>query len=244
MRISEVVIDPDVLLTLSPEELGGLILTFIKSFEGQQADYFLNEHNFSIDPRVVEGYPDERKPEIIRVLMEGWAWLVKENMIVPRPNSYGEGWMMLSRNGQNYSSNHDVYRFTNILPVTLLHPSIKDKVWSLYIQGQYSPAVFEAFKQVEIAVRSKGQFRPEDLGDALMRKAFDDESGPLTNMSLPPAERKALSHLFAGAIGWIKNPKSHRDVLLNDPVKAAQMLVFASYLLSIVDERSSNNTSE
>jgi hypothetical protein len=53
-----------------------------------------------------------------------------------------------------------------------------------------------------------------DIGVALMRKAFDKSTGPLTDMSNPEAEREALAHLFAGAIGSYKNPHSHRTVNL------------------------------
>ena len=70
-----------------------------------------------------------------------------------------------------------------------------------------------------------------------MRKAFDGENGPLRSKSQVKAERDALAHLFAGAIGSYKNPHSHRTVTITDHKEAQEMVMLASHLLSIVDSR-------
>jgi Protein of unknown function (Hypoth_ymh) len=51
-----------------------------------------------------------------------------------------------------------------------------------------------------------------------------------------PAEADDLSHLFAGAIGSYKNPSSHRHLAISAG-EAAEMIVLASHLLKIVEDR-------
>jgi hypothetical protein len=96
--------------------------------------------------------------------------------------------------------------------------------------------VFTAFKAIEVAVRTECAFSDGELGVPLMRKAFHPETGPLTDKLVVPSEREAMAALFAGAIGAAKNPTSHREFEMNK-VEAARLILFASYLMSIVDAR-------
>ena len=45
-----------------------------------------------------------------------------------------------------------------------------------------------------------------------------------------------MANLFAGAIGLYKNPQSHRHVPTH-PENAAEVIVFASHLLRLIDEQ-------
>ena len=125
----------------------------------------------------------------------------------------------------------------DLLPKRLLHHVVSQKVLPIFMQGAYGPAVFEAFKQVEVAVREAGGYRKNDYGTDLMRKAFNVEEGNLTDQNQPKSERQARSDMFAGAIGSYKNPGSHRDVEITAE-EAAELIIFASHLLRIVDLQS------
>jgi uncharacterized protein (TIGR02391 family) len=114
---------------------------------------------------------------------------------------------------------------------------IAEKVWRALMRNDLDEAVFAAFKAVEETVRGAGGFVASDIGVPLMRKAFDKTTGALTDMSHPEAERDALAHLFAGAIGSYKNPHSHRTVNLTDPREAQEQVMLASHLLRIIEAR-------
>jgi uncharacterized protein (TIGR02391 family) len=166
--------------------------------------------------------------------MEAWFWLEREGFLAPKPratNSY-----FITRRGERAKNSVDLQaiRKADQLPKRLLHPILAEKTWSLYIRGEYETAVFQAFKEVEVAVRDASGLNAADIGTELMRKAFSTKNGRLTNKTRPEAEREDIAHLFAGAIGSYKNPSSHRNVGLQGE-ETVEILMLASHLLRIVD---------
>lgn len=121
----------------------------------------------------------------------------------------------------------------HILPKRFLHPTIVEHASPIFEMGKYDAAVFQAFKQVEIAVRELSGL---DLdGASLMKTAFSKEKGVL-NKKVEPSEREGLMFVFAGAIQLFRNSTGHKNVNF-EPHEAAHLLIHASYLLSLLETR-------
>ena len=66
----------------------------------------------------------------------------------------------------------------DLLPKRLLHHVVFQKVLPIFMQGSYGPAVFEAFKQVEVAVREAGGYAETDYGTIVKPKNKETLSSP------------------------------------------------------------------
>lgn len=178
-----------------------------------------------------------------RAIMEAWQWLEREGFVALEPfsntNKQGMPLYFITRRGAQLRSRSDLETAAkaSLLPKKILHPTIAQRVFSAFVIGDYDTAVFQAFKEVEVAVRIAIEAEAVTVGTDLMRTAFHAKTGRLTNQDHPMAEREALAHLFAGAIGSYKNPVSHRHVSISAE-EAVEMILLASHLLNIVDSRS------
>lgn len=236
--------DVQILLALAPEELAGVLIELASPPPGRSPEPF--SLNTFIGPSFrpnESGYPQGMRRQVILAVAEAMSWLISQGLVIEDPEQPAS-WLLLTRRGQTVRTRADVsaFRKGKVLPTELLQPILVEKVWPQFLRGDHDVAVFQAFKEVEVAVRKvankKGAGYPNDLvGTKLMRSAFHTDNGPLRDAALVTAEREAEMHLFSGAIGHAKNPASHRDVGLS-PEEAARLIVFASHLLSIVEQRS------
>ena len=225
-------------LALEPEELAGVILRYINSLDQQQAQSInLNRYSLTNQEAPVKGYPREKWDVVFKALAEAWSWLEREGLVAPKPNNDRES-VFVTRRGQCVRSVEDLqkYRVASQLPKELIHPAILENVYSLFIKGDYDTAVFRAFKEVEVSVRTASGLPAQKIGKDLMLTAFHPDKGNLTHLNDVYSEREALQWLFAGAIGVCKNPSSHRDVELSTS-ETIELLLLASYLMRIVDAR-------
>lgn len=270
-ELAKIIPDAEVLLALGPEELGAKILFLLQqrgpargllpraglpilTLEmGQPVDYNIFHPQHLIAelwptttlPNQQTPYPRDRQAEIEMAEIEAFAWLEAQALIVPASGINGQnGWRRLSRRARAMASEGEFanYKIARLLPKEILHPKIADVVWGDFMRGQFDGAAFHAMKAVEVSVRTAAGLGNELVGQALMRKAFATQDGPLTDTTAESSERQGRSDFFAGAIASYKNPHSHRDVNLDDPREALEIIYLANHLLRIVDARATART--
>jgi len=184
-------------------------------------------------------------PQALENLSAAWVWLEVEGFIAPEHRKTRD-WVFVTQRGVKALASKDLKKFmaAKLLPKKGLDPKIEERVAPLFIRGDYDLAVFAAFREVEITVRELGGFGTEDIGVHLMRKAFKPKSGPLTDTEQTEGEQQGLCDLYAGAMGVLKNPGSHRNVNFEDPIEAAESIMFAALLIRIAKRRKTNEGSQ
>ena len=182
LQLPQSIPDPDVLLSLSVEELAAKMLFLLRQRGGPMfhPDNMQNElwGDFS---RGHAGYPHGHKSEIELAVAEAWAWLLAQGLILPAEGLNGtNGWRRLSRRARAMESEAEFasFQIARLLPRDILHPKIADTVWRAFMRSEYDVAVLHAMKAVEVAVRNATpDLDKKLLGVKLMRAAFSPENG-------------------------------------------------------------------
>ncbi len=114
-----------------------------------------------------------------------------------------------------------------------IHPGMPDVVRSLFDNGHYSQATFEAFKFLDKEVQRHSGV--SESGVKLMMQVFPESSPavqltPLSNTS-ERDEQKGFQFMFAGSVLAIRNPRGHEVSLPDSPDQCLDHLSLVSLLL-------------
>lgn len=239
-HLTDIFSDAQALLALGEEDVVPIALRLVKERAGGGKVHVsqLLEQVHGPPGQYEKGYPPDLKNRAERHLNGAWAWMQRRGLLIPEPGTNGQnGWHTLSDEAERIAAGADmaVFKQGAEFPKSLLHPSIADDVWKELLRGEYDNAVMKAYRAVEIAVKAAAPGAPKPFGDALMRYAFG-AGGPLRDAGEDATEAEGLAHLYAGAMNRIRNAQAHRNV--NISARAArELVVFASFLLYTVDER-------
>lgn len=123
------------------------------------------------------------------------------------------------------------YQYDANRPLAAMWNALPELVRQLYSDGHYAEAVFKAFVHLEEVVRKRMSSK-KGFGMELMRQAVNKKEGLFAKTSLNNSQRKALTDLYMGAMGFIKNPGSHHLICMKRQ-DATELLFFANYLVRI-----------
>jgi hypothetical protein len=145
--------NPNDLLALEPEELGGVVLEIAP---GVIQNGMFNHH--SLTAQLFQGggnsYSHGMHRPVVLALAEALSWLVSQGLLIIDPDQPAQ-WYRLTRRAMALRTRADVeaYREGRILPIDLLQPTLAEKVRPQFLRGDHDVAIFQAFKEVEVAVR-------------------------------------------------------------------------------------------
>jgi len=209
------------------EELAIVILNSLKEFNGGGA--------LSKDSQAIiwsSSYRKELRRDIARRITEAWQLLQQRGLIAETKFMGVYGTWFVTEGGLRTMQSHELrYGVADLLPTGLLVHDLVEHARPLFLAGRYDDACSAAFRELEINVRSLCGFADDVVGVELMREAFKPDVGPLTDAAVPKAEQVAVRDLFAGAMGYFRNPLAHRKVGIIHATQCASIILFANELI-------------
>jgi len=112
---------------------------------------------------------------------------------------------------------------------------IDPKLYERCKDKDYHDVVTNAFPILEDKIRARLGVDPSYSGQRLIDYAFNPNTGRLI-LGETQSERQALHLLFKGAIGFLRNPPSHRITEEESNTEAFEIICMIDLLLRIVDK--------
>lgn len=112
---------------------------------------------------------------------------------------------------------------------------IDSKLYERCKDKDYHDVLTNAFPILEDRIRAKISVDPSYSGQKLIDHAFNPNTGRLV-LGQTQSEREALHLLFKGAIGFLRNPPSHRITEDESNIESFEIIHMIDLLLRIVDK--------
>jgi hypothetical protein len=169
----------DALLELSTEDLGMILLRLTQ--DQRTPNVTLSSIEMPVWNANSKEYPITRRIEVARAIGEAWQWLQTEGLLIVSPDQ-PNGYFSLTRKAARIRNPADArtYLHGDLLPPAILHPKLVEKIRPMFLRGDYTIAVQQAFIEVEIAVRNAAGLSNDSIGVPLVREAFNPKDGKLT----------------------------------------------------------------
>ncbi|HEY0702970.1 MAG TPA: hypothetical protein VGD60_09410, partial [Candidatus Acidoferrales bacterium] len=111
-ELKQIFADPDTLLDLEPEELGAKILFLLQKRSFHRSMFNPRTLNAELWPISLNPgqppYAQGRKDQVEVALVEAWAWLEAQGLIVPATDSNADnGWKILSRRAKRFQNERE-----------------------------------------------------------------------------------------------------------------------------------------
>jgi len=239
--------DPDAAVALPVDRLALILLQRLDGSTFQGRDNIIGGEVSRYWPGIVMAgapYPRVSDVQYRQAMSEAFDWLMARGLIAQDAMQSGPNWVVRTKKGDEIAAANDGLRLLEVdkLLAIELHPSLTAKqVRDRFARGDVDQAVWAAVKQVEVSVRQAAGADNSRIGTKLMAWAFKPGEGPLHDDELEAGEQAGVMALYQGLIGTFKNPSSHRHVDFDDPVEAAEIILFADLLLRMLDRLSSGN---
>ena len=143
-HLLDLVPDAEALLLLQPEEIGELLMEVIHAGPDWGGGGLTAAHAATEANR----YPPQHREALREAIVEAWSWLENAGLISRyKPGEGDPNQCFVTRRARSMRTCADValYRKAGLLPKELLHRKLVEKVWTLFIRGDYETAVFQAF---------------------------------------------------------------------------------------------------